>query len=441
MEMKQALRSIISALIMMVSANCMAMAAEVPDRIVAIVGNELILKSEIDERELMARTQFPEARTDSQLRKRLVENLVDQKILLTKAKIDSVKVDEGSIETTASDRFASIRAGFSSLSDMESRFGKPINRIKQDIRDDLREQQLVDALRRKHLKDMTVSYEETLAFYRKEKARLPEVPERVSVSQIIKYPVISEAAKGVAYRKIKDIQSRLQAGEDFAALASSFSEDPGSRNLGGDLGFLQKGELVPSFEAAAYALKPGQISAPVETRFGYHLIQLIEKEGNGIHARHILALFDRNQQDPAKTIELLNGLRKDILAGKTTFAAMAEKYSDDPMSAKLGGHIKPTGTGDELFDITVLKPELQKIISGLKNNGEISVPERITPARGDAFIAVFQLNSRVAAHRMSPEQDFMKLEELAGDEKRKALFEAWLVQLKKEVLVQVMPEN
>ncbi len=426
---------------MMMSAHCMATAADVPDRIVAIVGNELILKSEIDERELMARAQFPDVKNDPQLRKRLVENLVDQKILLTKAKIDSVRVDENAIDTMASDRFSSIRAGFSSSSDMESRFGKPISRIKQDIRDDLREQQLVDNLRRKHLKDVTVSYEETLAFYRKAKGRLPEVPEGVSVSQIIKYPVISESAKGVAYRKIRDIQKRLQAGEDFAALASSTSEDPGSRSLGGDLGFVQKGELVPSFEAAAYALKPGQISAPVETRFGYHIIQLLEKEANGIHVRHILALFDRNQQDAAKTIELLNGVRADILAGKSTFAAMAEKYSDDPMSAKLGGRIKPTGSGDELFDISVLKPELQKIISGLKITGEISVPERITPARGDAFIALFQLNARVAAHRMTPEQDFPKLEELAGDEKRKALFEAWLVKLKKEVLVREMPEN
>lgn len=424
---------------MTISAHCVATAADVPDRIVAIVGNELILKSEIDERELMARTQFPEARTDSQLRKRLLENLVDQKILLTKAKIDSLKVDENAIDAMASDRFAAIRGGFPSVNDMESRFGKPISRIKQDIRDDLREQQLVDNLRRKHLKDVTVSYDETLSYYRKEKARLPEIPERVSVSQIIKYPVISESAKAEAYGKIKDIQARLKAGEDFAKLAGSFSEDPGSRNLGGDLGFLQKGELVPSFEAAAYALKPGQISAPVETRFGYHLIQLLEKEGNGIHVRHILALFDRNRQDLAKTIELLNGIRNDILAGKTTFAAMAEKYSDDPMSAKLGGRIKPTGTGDELFDVSVLKPELQKIIFGLKNAGEISLPERITPVKGDPFIAVFQLSSRVAAHRMSPEQDFARLEELAGDEKRKGLFEAWVAQLKKEVLVQVMP--
>lgn len=441
MDMKKALLPILIYLTLLMSGAVSASAAEVPDRIVAIVGNELILKSEIDERELMIHAQMPESKNDPQLRKKLIETLVDQKILLTKAKIDSVKVDESAIDNMVSERFSSIRSGFSSLGDMEARFGKPSSRIKQDIRDDIREQQLVDNLRRKHLRDVAVSYDETLAFYRKEKDRLPTIPEEVSVSQIIKYPVVSVEAKADALKKIQEIQARLKAGADFASLAGTYSDDPGSKSLGGDLGFVQKGELVPSFETAAYALKPGQISGPVETRFGYHLIQLIAKEGNSIHVRHILMMFDQRQRDLSKSVALLDGVRSDILAGKTTFAAMAEKYSDDPMSAKLGGLIKSASSGETMLEITSLKPELQKIIDRLTKPGAISMPERITPAKGEPFVAMFQLNSRVNAHRMTPDQDFTKIEDLAANEKRKALFDTWLEKLKKEVLVQVMPEN
>jgi len=439
--MKKALVSILSVATLLTAGVLRTATADVPDRIVAIVGNEPILKSELDERVLMVHAQYPESKKDPQLRKNLLESIVDQKILLTKAKIDSIKVDEGSIDASASERFASIRSGFPSLGDMEARFGKPSSRIKQDIRDDIRNQQLIDNLRRKHIRDVTVSYNETMEFYKREKDKLPVLPEGVSVSQIIKFPVVSEKAKAAAFDKITEIQNRLKSGESFASLASSFSDDPGSRNLGGDLGFVQKGELVPSFETAAYGLKPGQISGPVETRFGYHIIQLLSKEGNSIHVRHILAAFDWNQRDTNKAIELLSGVRMDVLNGKASFAAMAEKYSDDPMTAKLGGLIKPAGSSDPLLDVSGLKPELQKIISILKKPGEISVPEAITPPKGEPFVAMFQLNSRVASHRLTPESDFARLEALAVEDKRKQLFRVWLEKLRKEVLVRVMTEN
>jgi peptidyl-prolyl cis-trans isomerase SurA len=439
MDMKKALFSILTAAAMLTSGIRSGVAADVSDRIVAVVGNEIILKSEVDERELIVHSQFPDLKKDPELRKRLLENLIDQKILFTKAKIDSVKVDDSAIDTMVSDRFASIRSGFPSSGDMEARFGKPISRIKQDIRDDMREQQMVDNLRRKHIKDVKVTYEEVMQFYRKEKDQLPMAPAMVSVSQIIKYPLFSDAAKNEALTKIKEVQRRLQAGEDFTALARSMSDDPGSRGLGGDLGFIQKGELVPSFEAAAYALKPGQISSPVETRFGYHIIQTLEKEGNSIHVRHILAMFDRSQREVAKTIQLLQGIRSEILAGKASFAEMAEKYSDDPMSAKLGGRIKSAASGGAMFEISSLRPEMQKIVSGLNKTGEVSQPEQITPERGEPFVAMFLLNSKTEAHRLTPEHDFTRLEELAGEEKRKQQFTAWLNQLKKEVLIRVMP--
>jgi len=437
--MKKVFLAFLSTATIVTSCFTRTYASESPDGIVAIVGKEIILNSDVEEQELMFRMQFPDAKREPQLRKRLVENMIDQKILLTKAKIDSVTVDEKSIDDMAAAKFSSLRAGFSSVSDMEVRFSRPVNRLKKDIHDDILNQQMVDALRRKRFHDVNVTYEEVMAFYRKEKDRLPRVPEEVSVSQIIKYPEFANSARQEALEKIKAVQEKLKKGSDFAALARQYSEDPGSRALGGDLGFVQKGELVSSFETAAFALKPGQVSDVVESRFGYHLIQLLEKEGNSIHVRHILSIFDRSRTDEPKTMELLRSIRADILSGRTTFAAMAGKYSDDPLSAKLGGLIKPS-SGRPFIEVASLKPELQQIISGLKSAGDLSQPQRIQPPKAEPFFALFLLNSREPAHNMTPEHDFARLEELAVDGKRQQLFSAWIEALKKEVMVQVMSD-
>ncbi|NTU59223.1 MAG: peptidylprolyl isomerase [Chlorobiaceae bacterium] len=413
--------------------------AQSPDGIVAVVGREIILKSDVDEQELMFKMQYPEAKRDPQVRKRLVENMIDQKILLTKAKIDSVSVDEKAIDEMATAKYNTLRAGFPSVGDMELRFSRPLNRLKQDIREDIRNQQMVESIRRKRFRDVTVTNEEVMDFYARQKDLLQPVPEEVSVSQLIKYPDFSLSARNEALEKINAVQAKLKAGADFASLAREYSDDPGSNSLGGDLGFVQKGELVSSFEAAAYALKPGQVSDVVESRFGYHLIQLLEKEGTSIHVRHILAIFDRSRTDESKTVELLRSLRADVLAGKTTFAAIAEKYSDDPVSSKMGGAIK-AASGSQFIELSSLRPELQKIIGQIHTIGGISQPEKIVPAKSEPFFALFQLNAREAAHRMTPERDYTRIEELATDSKRQEMFKAWIDSLKKEVMVQVMSD-
>ncbi|HWR00258.1 MAG TPA: peptidylprolyl isomerase [Chlorobaculum sp.] len=438
--MKKVFLAFLSAAALVTSSFSGSYAASSPDGIVAIVGKEIILRSDVDEQEIMYRMQFPEAKREPQLKKRLVENMIDQKILLTKAKIDSVTVDEKAIDEMAAAKYSSLRAGFPSVSDMELRFSRPVNRLKQDIRDDIRNQQMVDALKKKHFRDVTVTYEDVKDFYSREKDRLPQAPEQVSVSQIIKYPEFAAAARQDALDKINSVRDKLKGGADFASLAREYSDDPGSRSLGGDLGFVQKGELVSSFESAAFALKPGQVSDVVESRFGFHLIQLLEKENNSIHVRHILAIFDRSKTDEPKTISLLRSIRADILSGKSTFAAMAEKYSDDQVSARQGGVVKASSTGSKFIDLASLRPEMQKIIEQINKVGDISQPEKIQPPKSDPFFAMFQLNSRDSAHRLTLEQDFARIEEFATDNKRQQLFNAWIESLKKEVLVQVMSD-
>ncbi|NTW53866.1 MAG: peptidylprolyl isomerase [Chlorobaculum sp.] len=437
--MKKVLFAVLAVLMIAMNGVADVSASTSLDKIAAIVGNEIILDSDINEQELMLRLQFPDAKSDPQLRKKILDNLINQKIILTKAKIDTVKVDEKSVDDQAAARYTSLRAGFPTVSAMESRFGLPVNRLKQHIRDDIKDQQMIEAFRRKNFHEVTVSYDETMSFYQQEKDKLPVSPETVSVSQIIKMPMITEAEKQSSLDKIKDVQQKLATGGDFAALAREYSDDPGSREKGGELGYTSKGELVPSYEQTAYTLKPGQISGIVESRFGYHIIQLIDKDGDRIHTRHILAMFDRSKTDIPATIALLKSIRADVLAGKTTFAAMAEKYSDDPASATNGGVIV-SGSGSPNLEVGSLRPDLQKIVEGLKNKGEISQPENIEPDNSAPFFALFMLNSREPAHTLTPERDFAKLEELAMNRKSQERFNAWIESLKKQVMVQVMSD-
>jgi len=177
----------------------------------------------------------------------------------------------------------------------------------------------------------------------------------------------------------------------------------------------------------------------VETRFGYHIIQLIDKDDNRMHTRHILALFDRSKTDVPATIALLQSIRADILSGKTTFAAMARKYSDDPASAASGGVIA-SASGSPNLEYATIRPDLRKIIDGLKTVGAVSQPEMVRPEKGAAFYALFRLDGRQPAHVLTPENDFAEIQALARNYKSQQLFNAWIEKLKKEVVVRIMSD-
>jgi peptidyl-prolyl cis-trans isomerase SurA len=409
--------------------------ADVADRVVAVVGSEVIFKSEIEARELMARLQYPEMTKDKELSRSILDGLIDQKIILAKAKIDSVTIDENALLPLASGRFRELSAKFPSKAAMESRLGKSSAGILEGIRQELRNQQLVDTLRRKKTSGVIVSYDEVMAFYTANKNQIPQIPEEVSVSQILKYPTVSEESRKQSLATIERIRAEILNGADFAALAIQYSEDPGSAKAGGDLGFVPKGQLIPSFEKAAFALEEGKVSNIVETRYGFHLIQLLSKEQNSIHVRHILIAFDRKTADYSGTIQQLGAVRSDVLSGKEAFADMAKKYSEDSASALLGGEIVFAGSPKATFSPTALRPQLQQIIASLKGSGDISEPQKIDPPQGESFCAIFRLNERIPAHALNPEKDYAYLEELALDNKNQQIFNQWVQQLRKEVYV------
>ncbi len=411
--------------------------AEVADRVVAVVGSEVIFQSDIENRALMARLQYPGLANDKGLSRSILDGIIDQKILLAKAKIDSVAIDPNSLDTMVNDRFKQISSSFTSKTEMESRLGKSSFSIRDNIREELRNQQLIDTLRKKKSAGITITYDEAMAFYNTNRGQLPEIPEEVSVSQIIKYPGVPAESRAQSLATIQEIRKDLLAGADFATLAMQYSQDPGSAKSGGDLGFVRKGQLIQSFETAAFALKEGGISDIVETRYGFHLIQMLSKEDHAVHVRHILIGLDRSKGDFSMAIQQFKTLHADLVSGKETFAEMAKTYSDDSASAPIGGTILMSGSSKKTFPPSRLFPQFQQIIASLKKSGDISQPQQINPPQREPFYGIFRLNERVAAHRLDPEKDYAVLEEMALDDKSRQLFNQWVQQLRKEVYVRL----
>lgn len=407
------------------------------DKIVAVVGNEMILQSEVDEQAMMTLLQYPEAKNDPSLKAGILETLVSRKIVLTKARLDSIEVNETEIEKSVDERMMFLRNRFSSIEEMEAAFSKSYAVIEKEIKDDIRDQQLINNLRRKKMSGVTVTFEEVEEFYNANRDRLPQVSEAVTVSQIVMYPTVTEDAREKALVAIQDIQQQLKNGADFAQLARQYSQDPGSAPLGGDLGYSRRGEFVKNFEEVAFGLKDGEISGIVESRFGYHIIQLLDKEQDAVHTRHILIVFDRSTLDAPAAKAKLEGIRSDIKSGKVDFAEMARQYSDDPVSAKYGGVIRNVETGETMFAVAALRDQLKEVVRSLKNPGDLSDVVRIEPESGVPFYALFLLNKREPAHRLELSSDYARLERLAIDEKQNRLFQQWINELQKEVYVRI----
>lgn len=411
--------------------------AATADKIVAVVGNEMILQSEVDEQAMMTLLQYPEAKNDPSLKAGILQSLVSQKIVLTKARLDSIPVNESEIQKSVDERMRFLRSKFSSIDEMESTFSKSYVVIEKEIKDEIRDQQLINNLRRQKIAGVSVTFDEVEDFYNANRERFPQVPETVKVSQIVMYPKVTEKAREKALVAIQGIQAQLKEGADFATLARQYSQDPGSAGIGGDLGYTRRGEFVKNFEEVAFGLKEGEISGIVESRFGYHIIQLLDKEQDAIHTRHILIVFDRSTLDAPAAKARLEEIRKDIKSGKAGFADMARQYSDDPVSAKNGGVIKSTETGETVFAVTALRDQLKNVVRSLKNVGDMSEVVRIKPESGIPFYAIFLLNSRKPAHSLDLSSDYARIERLAIDEKQNRMFQEWINELQKEIYVRI----
>ncbi|MCL5266986.1 MAG: peptidylprolyl isomerase [Bacteroidetes bacterium] len=408
----------------------MARAQDKPvlDKVVAVVGNEIILKSELDYQVQMVAYQNKMNPDDPSLRQKVLESLIDEKLILQQAVLDSVTVPEDEVNRQLDSRIEALEKQVGGEKKLEEIYGMSLSKIRNEFREDMRKQLIVEKLKQQKFGNLSVSAVEVRNFYDTYKDSLPEVPEQVSISHIFIVPKPSEQAKKEAYDKAEALLDSLKHGADFAELAKKYSQDPGSASAGGDLGWAARGQFIPEFEHAVYALKPGEISGVVETQFGFHIIQLLARRGDMVHARQILIRIPVLKSDDDSVITLLDSLRERALHGES-FAKLAREYSQDKDTRDLGGDL---GT----VSVDQLEPSFLNTVKELKV-GEISKPVKVTFGTSYGYHIVY-LRNRIPAHKINLSEDYNRLEKMALAMKQNNDYLKWIAKLKKEIYWKVM---
>lgn len=388
------------------------------DKTVALVGNEIITISQLENEVQLMMAQG--LASDGNMRCEILENLLVQKLFLTQARLDSLVVNMDQVESDLTNRVNEMMMSIGGEAEIEKYFKKPLHKLKNDWRNVLMEQSLTQQMQQKVMGDapqMTPS--EVEKFYKKtDKDSLPIISTQYKISQIVLYPS-KEAAALVVKEKLLELRNRIIKGEKFSTLASLYSQD-GTAVRGGELGMAPKNLYWPAFSDAAMALKPGQISQIVETPDGYHIIQMIEKDGDMFNARHILIKPSYTNEDKTKAFKTLDSLKRQIETDSMTFFIAARAYSQDLKSAVNGGIMVDENTGSTYFEKDQLKPADYYMLKDMEP-GQISEPFESLDNEGrsgNTIYKIIKLEEIVPSHTANIKQDFMIIQSIANNRQK-----------------------
>mgnify|MGYP002625968246 CR=1 FL=1 len=380
------------------------------DKTVAVVGNEVIMISDIEGQVQQMTAQGRSS--DRDMRCTILENMLESKLFLMQARIDSLTVNTDMVEGELTNRIDQYRTYFGGDEAVEKYFGKPLYRLRQEWRQLFEDQSLTQqeqATIAGAVPEVTPydvqQYLDTVAV-----EDLPVVPIKYQLSQICVYPDREAAALAVKERLLS-LRERVINGEKFSTLARIYSEDPGSARRGGELGMASKSIFWPAFSDAAMSLRPGVISQIVETPDGFHIIEVLEKKGDMFNARHILIKPSYTAADQEKAFSRLDSLRNAILEDKITFEAAARFYSEDPATRTNGGQMADPNTGSAYFEIDQLKPQDYAAVQDLQP-GEMSEPIASLDNEGrdgNLVYKIVRLDKIVPAHTATFESDYTEL--------------------------------
>lgn len=407
---------------------------KVVDEIIAKVDNYIVLKSEMENlyQDQLASPEFNQPVT----RCRVLEELVINKLMLAKAEIDSVIVSDEQVAANLDRRMQYMIGQLGSREAIEEHFGKTIEEFEEELHDQVKEQMTVQEMHSVVTQDVKITPAEVKRFfYRLPQDSLPFYSAEASVAQIVKLPTVSKENEDAVKKKLLDIKERIINGEDFAELAKEYSEDPGSAVQGGDLGWTERGMMVPEFEAAALQLKPGQMSEPVKTEFGYHLIELLERRGNRYHARHILLRPNSSQLDILNAERYLDSLRTQILNDSISFEKAAKEYSEDKETAASGGFFLGADGSNRVFTED-LDPVVFFTIDTMKI-GDITKPIRYRMDDGKQAVRIIYYQSSTKPHQANLQDDYQKIYNAALNEKKARILSEWFNDAKEQVFIDI----
>lgn len=411
----------------------------VVDGVVAVVGANVILQSDVESQYFQYRAQGIIQGSPEKIKCQILEGLLFQKLLYHQSQIDSVKVTESQVDANMDERMRYFIGQAGSVEKLEEFYQKSISEIKNEMRDIIKEQMMVQESQSKITKDVNVTPSEVKAFLKKlPKDSIPEISSEIEVGMIMKSPVIGDAEKQVCIDRLKSFKERIKKGDDFSTLAVLYSEDPGSAKKGGELGMFKRGDMRIEFEAAAFKLKPGEISDIVETEDGFHIIQMIERKGEYINVRHILLQPKVSITSMAQAKTTLDSIGNLIEMKKLTFADAVVRFSDDP-SRNNGGLIINSATGTSKFDAKELDPKIFFVIDKLKV-GDISTPVLYKTDRGKEQYRLYYLKSRTVPHKANLQDDYARIHQMALEEKKMDAMNKWVKERVAKTYVYIDPQ-
>jgi peptidyl-prolyl cis-trans isomerase SurA len=394
------------------------------DEVVAVVGDKRILFSDIEQNYLQMKSQGDPVNEDT--RCVILEQMLIQKLLLNQAQVDSLEVTETQVEAEMDNRMQYFINAIGSEEKLEAYFKKSTIEIKQDFRTEIRDQLLSRMMRSKITEGLSVTPSEVKAYFKSlPEDSLPYINAEVEYNQILVYPKSSEQAKIDVREQLLNIRERIMNGESFATLAVIYSEDPGSAVKGGDIGWMAKAELDPEYAKAAFALKKGAVSKIVESSFGFHIIQCLDRTEDRIHTRHILLRPKISSNEKAQSIARLDSIVRLIRLDSLKFITAALMYSQDEDSRMSGGQAVNPYRGGIRWKMDEFEPAEYSVINNLKV-GEISDPYQSVDSKGKLAYKVIWLKTRTNPHVGNLKDDYNLFKERTTRIKEDEVVNEWV---------------
>jgi peptidyl-prolyl cis-trans isomerase SurA len=427
---------ILIALLML--AGYSAKGQQIVESIVAIVGNEVIYLSDIEGQVMQMKAERDPTPVE-ELRCRVLEDLMIQKLFLDQAKIDSIEVSPDNVEADLNGRLTEYIRRAGSEQALETYFNKSMAEIRKDLREMLTNQYIVQETQGTIAKNITVTPEEIKKYYNSiPKDSLPLVPRKVELSIISVEPPDMEKSKAEVRQKLLELRSRIINGESFSTLAVLYSEDPATAPKGGELGYVTRGELAKPYSEAAWSLKKDAVSKIVETEFGFHIIQLIDRKGELVNSRHILMKPKLSQEQTEWAILRLDSIANLVRIDSLTFEKAAMMFSSDKATRANGGKMVQENPSERVtwFTLDELPREINLIVRNMKL-GEISEPFRTTDAKGSNVYVIVKLDGEIAPHRINMKEDYNYLSDVALMDKKGKAYQDWITEKIKKTYIRI----
>jgi len=396
------------------------------DKIEAIIGSEMLLTSDIENQY----NQFlSQGMIDTEnVRCDIVNDLLFQNLLVHHAKIDStIDVSNDDVDQEVNKRITYFEGELGSLKRVEDYFKRSIESIKEELSYVVKEQFFSQKMQTSIINDVKITPNEVRDYlFNLNDDDIPLIPTQLELSQLVILPEISEEEKKIIKDKLNNFRKRVYNGEDFKVLAALYSDDVGSANNGGELGFMSRGELVPEFERAAFKLNNNEISEVVESTFGFHIIQMIERRGEQISVRHILIKPKFSSLSLRNAKEKISAIKLDIDSNVIPFEDAVIKYSEDN-SKNNGGLIINSSTGSSQFTLDQLDPSIRYLVENM-NIGDMTPPSLTKSNDGtQAAYRIVKLNNKIDEHKANIADDFDKLKEYALVNKKQSIIDKWIL--------------